>query len=611
MLRKRKFVTTQLYSILADAINSLPTEAKIDDLSADGRRVRRKTQLCHAPPPSDSTCRRSSSGGISAHPPLEGDYGPAQDEAADVHVEIEEPAPSMRQFATQVHDQALEDWAKERQVILHKLLCHDGLAGIDTTSHPYHRIESWDGSYFRPVTLRDLGLVIQLGHEPGSRCPAPFPAHCDFIVIHTDGFHPVSMQYCQCSRVDMSGSRAQQLLQRRLYPATLMEVSTCCTFAVLRLFHVLTLQSKVTAFDYYTTLEKLTDNTTLGHRYDRMKSFLRIVREWRHLKKLKRSGRGHDPTGVRGTQSGDLTVKCPACPMPQYNLPDNWNAVTDDLKDPALGSGWGYFVEDEKYCTYLRNITDKNNISTCTGFAALMHSNTKWSKGYTTTGVAMCVCAQHGFILPHTVADLQKGKRYCNIDYVFASAYLQGPRNVQKVVSYDIACQWEPRLAERLQNLPAHVQIGIPSGSIRYAIPKYHFMGHKSKNHHKFSLNVMPGVGRTNGEEIERNWSRHDATSASVRKMGPGLCHDMLEDHFSWANWLKFTGLVARRSHTRAGKTLHRRLTAATKDCAKYMQLYNDFKQDRSEDNVTRWTEEVQKWENDHGRNNLYDIVSS
>jgi hypothetical protein len=39
---------------------------------------------------------------------------------------------------------------------------------------------------------------------------------------------------------------------------------------------------------------------------------------------LKRAGRGNDPTGVVGTQEGELTVECPACPHPNKNLPNNW-----------------------------------------------------------------------------------------------------------------------------------------------------------------------------------------------------------------------------------------------------------------------------------------------
>lgn len=41
----------------------------------------------------------------------------------------------------------------------------------------------------------------------------------------------------------------------------------------------------------------------------------------------------------------------------------------------------------------------------------MAHANTKHSTGYATTGVAMCICAHHGMVLPNGVGDLQKGER--------------------------------------------------------------------------------------------------------------------------------------------------------------------------------------------------------
>ena len=57
-----------------------------------------------------------------------------------------------------------------------------------------------------------------------------------------------------------------------------------------------------------------------------------MTREWKHLKMMKRAGRGHDPTGVRGTQVGELAVECPACPQIGKNLPDNWKDAPEDQK---------------------------------------------------------------------------------------------------------------------------------------------------------------------------------------------------------------------------------------------------------------------------------------
>ena len=51
-------------------------------------------------------------------------------------------------------------------------------------------------------------------------------------------------------------------------------------------------------------------------------------------------------------------------------------------------------------------------MSTCTSFAAMANANTKFNRGYATTGVGLALCARHGFVLPNGVGDLQKGEKY-------------------------------------------------------------------------------------------------------------------------------------------------------------------------------------------------------
>lgn len=55
------------------------------------------------------------------------------------------------------------------------------------------------------------------------------------------------------------------------------------------------------------------------------------VRLWRHLYNLKRSGRGHATAGAAGTSSGELALKCPACPQSKKNLPDKWEKSSPDV----------------------------------------------------------------------------------------------------------------------------------------------------------------------------------------------------------------------------------------------------------------------------------------
>ena len=47
-----------------------------------------------------------------------------------------------------------------------------------------------------------------------------------------------------------------------------------------------------------------------------------MIRQWRHLKMLKRSGYGHLEDEVE-KQSHSCALLCPACPHPGINLPPN------------------------------------------------------------------------------------------------------------------------------------------------------------------------------------------------------------------------------------------------------------------------------------------------
>jgi hypothetical protein len=127
-----------------------------------------------------------------------------------------------------------------------------------------------------------------------------------------------------------------------------------------------------------------------------------MIREWRNLKMLKRAGRGHDSSGVNGTQEGECTVLCPACPHPGKNLPPDWRDApeeiqwvifhTDDIPntkrerhrwlfaqflgndanmrmvrkkvsseaaDPSLSLGWASFCEVTKYHAHLAKYGDQ------------------------------------------------------------------------------------------------------------------------------------------------------------------------------------------------------------------------------------------------------------
>jgi CxC2 like cysteine cluster associated with KDZ transposases len=123
--------------------------------------------------------------------------------------------------------------------------------------------QKWTGEFYEPSTLADIGLQIQLGHAPGYSCSNPKPAPRNLTIIHTNGLHHVTLDYCECDQYARAGSHRQQLLRRRFFPATHKEPKSCATFAVLEQFHMQNLQGKIAGYDFYSALEKLTDNAGL------------------------------------------------------------------------------------------------------------------------------------------------------------------------------------------------------------------------------------------------------------------------------------------------------------------------------------------------------------
>jgi len=120
-------------------------------------------------------------------------------------------------------------------------------------------LQEWNGSYFTEVSLKQLGLRIQLGHPLGRRCANPAIAfNDDFVVIDTNAIHSVALSFCNCH---LAQPQHIQLLRAQLFPATTDHPKTAATFRVLKNFQLLSFMSKVSAFEFYHTIARQTDNT--------------------------------------------------------------------------------------------------------------------------------------------------------------------------------------------------------------------------------------------------------------------------------------------------------------------------------------------------------------
>ncbi|KAG2750180.1 hypothetical protein P692DRAFT_20874680 [Suillus brevipes Sb2] len=424
--------------------------------------------------------------------------------------------------------------------------------------NPLHRVEEWCGTFFVRVSLKLLGLRIQLGHNPGEKCYNPeAAAGDDFVVVDIHGIHEIGLDFCGCETAQI---HYKQLICARWFPATSKKPQTATTFALMEFFHLLTFESKVSTYEFYHSIARRTDNTSTTPIRDRYSAFMQMVRQWRHLKVL---------NGVDATSAGECAILCPACPHPGKNLPEDWEDAPHDIRwkyalflaidanfrlkrklvssdsvDPSLNAGSCYFVEETAYKQYLNERgCEPQEKSTCVSHNAVNMADTKSSRGLAATGVGTMDCARHDMKLPNGPRGAKPSTRYLNMDYLVFSVMVNFAVLVFNL-SYDIACQWNKKLWPRMASMPPRLHLDRENKLVRFFVPKFHLNAHVQSCQTAFSFNFGKNVGRTDGEAPERGWANINRVASSTKEMGPGARRDTLDDHFSDWNWKKVTMLA-------------------------------------------------------------------
>ncbi|KAH9885585.1 hypothetical protein C8Q73DRAFT_795737 [Cubamyces lactineus] len=470
-------------------------------------------------------------------------------------------------------------------------------------------LKAWNGQYFDIVALSTLGLTIQLGHDGGA-CPDPSLPR-SIVVYHTNGYHNLTIQACTCASPDVQEIPLwRQYLRAGWFPATTTRPTTAFSFDLLDLFHHLTLQSKINAYDFFLSLGRRTDNSGLLHHPSRYKQFSHAVRLWRHLQQLKWAGRGHDPAGVKATPPGALAVPCAACPHPGKNLPDDWELTPPDkmwlytlylmmdanfrcrckdrgLDDVELAPGWSYYVHEEKFREHVVRVAGRPaETNTCSAeHNAILKANLR-KEGYVASGIGAVLCARHATFRANGVGDMHLGEKFSYMDFLLVSTLL-GVTLYLLVVSYDIACQYCKNFHKRLsEDFPSDMQLDLEDMAIRWAIPKNH-IGVHGPRHSEFSLNLISNVGRMYGEGVESSWHSLNPTSMSTREMALATRHEVLNDHLGDWNWKKNIEFVL---------FLHDSLEMAYAMAVKQRKIFDEFSATFPPEVVKDWRRLLEIW---------------
>ncbi|KAG2140887.1 uncharacterized protein EDB93DRAFT_1241820 [Suillus bovinus] len=419
---------------------------------------------------------------------------------------------------------------------------------------PLHNVEIWTNTYFQWISLR---------------CDNPVHTF-DFTVLDINGIHSVSLFFCNCATAK---TRTIQILCSRWYPATSTDPRTAATFRLLDNFQMYTFESKGSAFEYWQTLSRLSDNT-----------------------------------GTNPPKPGELAVPCPACPQPGRNLLPGWDSAppndrwlfalfpgidanfrmccrnkSSEEADPSLSTGWAYFIEELSFKGLLaEHAGQTQEKSSCASHNAVNFADSKNMRGLAATGIGTTSSR------PSAVRDLQKGEKYVNMDFLFFSTLTHSSDLAVFNISYDIVCQWSKHLWTCMSRYPSTLHFSPGSKMIT-------FLTHIPACQTTFSFNLIKGMARTDGEAPERAWSNINPVATSTREMGPGSRRDTLDDHFSDWNWCKVSNF---------GPFLLQKLKEAIPQQDQHVLDLRDFEEAIPTESLTSWHQMVEEWEADRSKPN-------
>ncbi|KAI9434832.1 hypothetical protein H4582DRAFT_2080497 [Lactarius indigo] len=415
----------------------------------------------------------------------------------------------------------------------------------------------------------------------------------DSNTSRVSGIFDMEIVFCVCSGTDNTG---EQLLRAGLFPSTFKQIETLFTFSVLDDFITDNLECKTTAQQYYSKLQSMTNKMFPHNVQNHYKQLLRASRQWRDLKNRMESDLGHQPDGEIHPD-GAMAIFCPACPQPGINLPTDWKTLypPDQLirtfimdgnfsaehmrhksqeKDVALSAGMAFMANPDSYKAHLQSGKEVAQPSTCNTYRAIEQANSSRAH-LDVTGIGATACC-HGFFVPTSVVDFQKGERQINMDYSICKALSYNMEDIPvALVMYDIMCQYRVHFQERVENSP---ELSLPSSlQLRMGIGLFHIHGHQDSCLPRYSPSYIPGAKQVDGEIIETLWAPLNNISRSLRGMSLDHRQEVLDAHINHSNWKKLVRIVP--SLLKRWKRLKSGLDASLKA---YEALNRHF-QDKSE----------------------------
>jgi len=141
----------------------------------------------------------------------------------------------------------------------------------------------------------------------------------------------------------------------------------------------------------------------------------------------------------------------------------------------------------------------------------------------------------------YDMSSSHRSCRYYRLDHCWVKA--QGPSPsplIRRILSCDRACSLSVNFVKRVKTEFAdNSGLHDIAANLEWAIPKMHIHGHTENCQYKFHLAFTDGVGRTDGESVERGWVEMKLVGVISKDASPATRGDIINCEHNWSNWVR------------------------------------------------------------------------
>ncbi|KAJ7694286.1 hypothetical protein B0H16DRAFT_1485748 [Mycena metata] len=254
----------------------------------------------------------------------------------------------------------------------------------------------------------------------------------------------------------------------------------------------------------------------------------------------------------------------------------------NEYDDPSLGPGWGAFVEPCCYKKHLREYIAEKDV----------HVPSALTQKKQEIRLA-CEFPASVDVYVHTTSVCGPTVR---------GIYRKGSGEVltdeqEYTVSYDIACQWKKHFNARMEKLPKALQRNFSKLLVKCGLPVWHALTHEEECTNENNLNLLPGVGKSDGEGIECLWAILNALSFQTKEMSLGNRADTMEGKLDSHNFLKSLG---------HGDTLRWHLVVAITERARQVEVLKEINKTIKLEKRVEWQAQINCYLEDRSVPNPY-----